>query len=311
MEIEPYHEHGLRLHWTQRDPGRRPARRAGRQVPQRRGAAGAGAGPRRSSWPGSATTRSPEKREPDAVAGDPLRWGVVDGRGARDLFSFVDPGGRDLRAAGLAPAPDGDGVGLEFDRIVDGEVVRRMTGRAVAGRVGRMPLAPPHRSSASALAAAGLARQRPPRAEEAALRHDRHRQRHRHLLSGGLADRRPALAPARRAACDEAGGCGVPDLILVVEASKGSVANVEAIAGRRGRDRLRPERRHLRRLLRHRRVRRASRRCRACGRWPASIWRACISLVTPDSGIDERGRPARHAASRSTSRARARWSTRC
>ena len=33
--------------------------------------------------------------------------------------------------------------------------------------------------------------------------------------------------------CDEAGGCGVPDLILVVEASKGSVANVEAIeAGR-------------------------------------------------------------------------------
>ncbi len=30
--------------------------------------------------------------------------------------------------------------------------------------------------------------------------------------------------------CDEAGGCGVPNLILVVEASKGSVANVEAIA---------------------------------------------------------------------------------
>ena len=30
--------------------------------------------------------------------------------------------------------------------------------------------------------------------------------------------------------CDEAGGCGVADLILVVEASKGSVANVQAIA---------------------------------------------------------------------------------
>src|SRR4249919_4072047 len=30
--------------------------------------------------------------------------------------------------------------------------------------------------------------------------------------------------------CDEAGGCGVADLILVVETSKGSVANVEAIA---------------------------------------------------------------------------------
>ena len=34
-----------RLEWTQRDPGRRPARRAGRQVPPRRGAAGAGARP--------------------------------------------------------------------------------------------------------------------------------------------------------------------------------------------------------------------------------------------------------------------------
>src|SRR5262245_3495525 len=36
--------------------------------------------------------------------------------------------------------------------------------------------------------------------------------------------------PPGARACDEAGGCGVPDLILVVEASEGSVANVEAIA---------------------------------------------------------------------------------
>jgi hypothetical protein len=36
--------------------------------------------------------------------------------------------------------------------------------------------------------------------------------------------------PPGARACDEAGGCGVPNLILVVEASKGSVANVEAIA---------------------------------------------------------------------------------
>ena len=47
-------------------------------------------------------------------------------------------------------------------------------------------------------------------------------------LIAGLLSRPPGARP-----CDEAGGCGVPDLILVVEASKGSVANVEAIrAGR-------------------------------------------------------------------------------
>ena len=39
--------------------------------------------------------------------------------------------------------------------------------------------------------------------------------------------------PPGARACREAGGCGVPNLILVVEASKGSVANVEAIAAGR------------------------------------------------------------------------------
>ena len=39
--------------------------------------------------------------------------------------------------------------------------------------------------------------------------------------------------PPGARACDEAGGCGVPNLILVVEASKGSVVNVEAIAAGR------------------------------------------------------------------------------
>jgi len=40
----------------------------------------------------------------------------------------------------------------------------------------------------------------------------------------GLLSRPPGARP-----CEQAGGCGVPDLILVVEASKGSVANVAAI----------------------------------------------------------------------------------
>lgn len=39
--------------------------------------------------------------------------------------------------------------------------------------------------------------------------------------------------PPGARACREAGGCGVPNLILVVEASKGSVANVESIAAGR------------------------------------------------------------------------------
>lgn len=39
--------------------------------------------------------------------------------------------------------------------------------------------------------------------------------------------------PPGARACEEAGGCGVPNLILVVEASKGSVINVEAIAAGR------------------------------------------------------------------------------
>ena len=39
--------------------------------------------------------------------------------------------------------------------------------------------------------------------------------------------------PPGARACDEVGGCGVPNLILVVEASKGSVVNVTAIAAGR------------------------------------------------------------------------------
>ncbi len=50
----------------------------------------------------------------------------------------------------------------------------------------------------SALAAGGLAASGL-QARRGALHQDRHRQRHRHLLSGGLADRQPALAAAGRA----------------------------------------------------------------------------------------------------------------
>ena len=197
MEIEPYQNDGLRVHWTQRHPGRRPARRAGRQVPRatrccwrRR------PGRVASSWPASATTRSHARNEPDAVAGDPLRWGVVAGE-ALDLFSFVilEDGTYELQVS--RRQPERDGIGLEFERIVDGEVVRQMTGRAVAGRVGpscRWPRRP--------FLGVRARRRRPRRQRRArrggALRQDRHRQRHRHLLSRRLADRRRSVA-ARRA----------------------------------------------------------------------------------------------------------------
>ena len=68
--------------------------------------------------------------EPDPMAGDPLRWAVVNGE-ALDTYSFViDPDGRyELQMSKRHPMPDG--MRLQFDRIVDGEVVRRMTGRGV------------------------------------------------------------------------------------------------------------------------------------------------------------------------------------
>jgi hypothetical protein len=71
-----------------------------------------------------------EKRALDALAGDPLRWGVASGD-SLSLYSFVvhDDGTYELQVT--ERRPEGDGVALEFDRILDGKVVRRMTGRAV------------------------------------------------------------------------------------------------------------------------------------------------------------------------------------
>ena len=71
-----------------------------------------------------------EKRSLDPLAGDPLRWGVASGD-SLSLYSFAihDDGTYELQVTGRRP--DGDGVALEFDRIVDGQVTRRMTGHAV------------------------------------------------------------------------------------------------------------------------------------------------------------------------------------
>ena len=71
-----------------------------------------------------------EKRSLDPLAGDPLRWGVAGGD-TLSLYSFAihDDGTYELQVT--QRRPDGEGVALEFDRILDGQVVRRMTGRAV------------------------------------------------------------------------------------------------------------------------------------------------------------------------------------
>lgn len=129
MEIVPYQDNGLKVTWTnvtlvngRRDvPG---VRRHADEVllapaPGRSFfLAGVGYDPFRT------------KREPNALQGDPLRWAVVNGE-ALDTYSFVidADGAYELQISQRHPSTEG--MGLKFERIVDGEVVRRMTGRAV------------------------------------------------------------------------------------------------------------------------------------------------------------------------------------
>ena len=203
MEIAPYQDdHGLRLRWNnvtlvdgRRDvPGVKFRRDEMLLVPA----------PERSFFlAASATIPFAQKKEPDAVKGDPLRWGAVAGE-ALDVFASRSwrTGPTSCRPRAVSREPDG--VSLEFERIVDGEVVRHMSGHAVARPSRRHALAAPP-VLGSALAAGGLAASGAAGARRPATS-DRHRQRHRHLLSGGLADRRaccrarPARAPAARPA---------------------------------------------------------------------------------------------------------------
>jgi hypothetical protein len=59
-----------------------------------------------------------------------LRWGAVRGE-ALDVYSFViqEDGTYELQVS--SRRPDGNGVRLEFERIVDGELVRLMSGHTV------------------------------------------------------------------------------------------------------------------------------------------------------------------------------------
>lgn len=71
-----------------------------------------------------------KKRDLDPVHGDALRWGRRQGD-ALEVYSFVilPDGSYELQVYERRPTPEG--LELAFERIDDGAVVKRMTGRAV------------------------------------------------------------------------------------------------------------------------------------------------------------------------------------
>jgi hypothetical protein len=85
--------------------------------------------------PGLYLARAPydpftERERPDPVAGEPVRWATVEGDALRTYSLVVLEDGRyELQVYARALTPEG--VALDWRRIVDGETVRRMTGRTV------------------------------------------------------------------------------------------------------------------------------------------------------------------------------------
>ena len=108
--------------------------------------------------------------------------------------------------------------------------------------------------------------------------------------------------------CDKGGSCGVPGLVAIAQSSNGAVANVDAIAVWRPRERLRPVRRRLLGLYRHRNLRRSGRGREPSARSPTSIPKACTSSPAR-APASPRSPTSRASACRWTSPARAPWST--
>lgn len=127
--IDPFRRHGFRIRWVnvslvdgRRDrPGVRRRELAVAFVPSTTG-----------DYFVEAPDYDPfrEREEVPVVAGRPLRWAVLDADGLW-VHSFVvlDDGRYELQS--YLRAPDGDGLRLVFERIEDGEVVRRIEGRAI------------------------------------------------------------------------------------------------------------------------------------------------------------------------------------
>lgn len=71
-----------------------------------------------------------ERARPDPLKGDPLRWAVIGGDGIETYsFQILEDGRYELQTYSRRATPTG--MTLGFARVLDGEVVRRMTGRAV------------------------------------------------------------------------------------------------------------------------------------------------------------------------------------
>jgi hypothetical protein len=129
MEIANYRQHGLRVSWNNVTlvDGRRDVP----GVKFRRDELVLAPAPGRGFFlAGVGYDPFTERKEPDALAGDALRWGVVSGESLRlYAFTILDDGTYELQTT--VRSPEDDGVRLEFERIVDGEVRRRMIGHAV------------------------------------------------------------------------------------------------------------------------------------------------------------------------------------
>ena len=81
------------------------------------------------------TARAPydpfsERHPPDAIAGEPLRWARIEGDTLRTYSVVIlDDGRYELQTYDRRLTREG--LDLGWRRVVDGETVRRMTGRAV------------------------------------------------------------------------------------------------------------------------------------------------------------------------------------
>jgi hypothetical protein len=129
MEITPYQDDGLKVRWTnvtlvdgRRDlPG----------VKRRHDEIVLAPAPDRSFFlAGVGYDPFKDRDEPNPIQGDPLRWSAVaDQSLAIYSFMILEDGRYELQVSRRDPLPDG--VKLDFERIVDGQVARRLTGRAV------------------------------------------------------------------------------------------------------------------------------------------------------------------------------------
>ncbi len=130
IELKPYSRGGLTVEWETiiKVDGRRDVpgvkRRHSRLILEP-----ADRGPYYIEVPQASPFR--KKKEVDPLGGDAVRWGTADGSTLKVYSVTVrDDGHFELEIYSRTRTETG--IGITFQRLVDGEVVRRVTGRAVA-----------------------------------------------------------------------------------------------------------------------------------------------------------------------------------